>query len=345
MFIIATIITLLLLCVIGLLVWLINTINTNASSQREQYASQGTSFDFFNKQLKEIKESEEKLIDNTQKSLNSNQQNINKNLTANQELIEKITKELTNVLNTNQKIVDMSADLRRLQDILQSPKLRGQLGEWSLENLLTQILPRESFELQKKMADGQIADALITLNQYSVAIDAKFPLPNFEKMLQTENESEKDKFKKMLIKDIKKHIDKIAKDYIRPTENTLDFAIMYIPAENIYYETVASSSALQDSLLSYAMEKKIIPVSPNLLYAYLMTIVMGLHGLQIEKKAAEIQKNLSKLSAFFNDFLSQWKILGSHIKNVYNKYDDSAKKLDRFEFHLQQIKAQDKDQE
>lgn len=335
--IIATIVCVLLVCVIALLVWLINVISTGSSSQRDQLVSQATSMEMFNKHLLEMKEAGDKLRDTTTKSIQTGQENITKNLEGNQKLISEITKELTNVQNTNKKIIDLSSDLRRLQDILQSPKLRGQLGEWSLENLLNQILPQGSFELQKKMTHGPIVDALVKLDKYSVGIDAKFPLPNFEKMLSAETDEERIRFKKALIKDVKKHIDKIAKDYIEPSQGTLDFAIMYIPAENIYYETVINTITDENDILNHAMSQKVIPVSPNLLYAYLMTIVMGLHGLQIEKQAADIKKNLSKLDSYYNEFVGQWTTLGGHVRNVYNKYDDASKKLDRFEMHLQQI--------
>jgi len=342
MIIIATIACVLLIGVIALLVWLISTIASNQSRHNEQIAAGDVTLKMLTKQLSELKESEEKLRSNTQKSLDSSRDSITKTLEGNQKLIKDIATELGGVQSTNKRIVEMSSDLRRLQDILQSPKLRGQLGEWSLENLLTQILPQGSFELQKKLADGQIVDAIISLDKYSVCIDAKFPLPNFERLIGAEDEQEKAKHRKALIRDVKKHIDKISANYICPDLGTLDFAIMYIPAENVYYETVIASMSEDNDILSYAMEKKVVPVSPNLLYAYLMTIVMGLHGLQIEEQAAQIRTNLGKLNNVFGDFKKEWSVLGSHIKNVYNKYDDGAKRLDKFDINLGQIQSGEK---
>ncbi len=337
MLIVVIVICVLLIGVLALLGWLIATFVANMSNQRSQLAAQATNIEMLTKQLEQIKENEAKLRENTEKTLNANNSSIAKTLETNQKLIKDITSELSSVQNTNKKIIDMSADMRRLQDILQSPKLRGQLGEWSLENLLSQILPQGSFELQKKLPDGQIVDALISLNKYSVAIDAKFPLPNFERVILAQDQQDRLKHQKALMRDVKKHIDKIAKDYICPNIGTLDFAIMYIPAENIYYETIINQTQDENNILEYAMAKKVVPVSPNLLYAYLMTIVMGLHGLEIEEQAAQIRVNLGKLNNLFSEFKKDWTILGSHINNVYKKYDDSSKRLDKFDLNLQQI--------
>jgi DNA recombination protein RmuC len=141
---------------------------------------------------------------------------------------------------------------------------------------------------------------------------------------------------------VQKHIDKIAESYIKPDEGTLDFAIMYIPAENVYYEAMVKTAEDTTSIQDYAMERKVFPVSPNLLYVYLMTIVMGLHGLQIEKQAAEIRQNLKTLKNSFGDFISLWDTLGGHLRNAHGKHDEGQKKLDKFVMQLGQIQNEDK---
>jgi DNA recombination protein RmuC len=236
-------------------------------------------------------------------------------------------------------MLQLGTDVRRLQDILSSPKLRGQMGEWSLENLLANILPKDSYWLQYAFKDGRVVDALVQLADFSVPIDAKFPLPSFEKVVKAETEEEKTKLRRQFLKDCTAHIDKIAGDYIRPAEGTLDFAIMYIPAENVYYETIVKYAGETQDILQYSFDKKVIPVSPNLLYVYLMTVAMGLHGLQIEKQAAEIRQNLKKLNASFADFLSNWDVLGKHLRNAYSQYDEGHTKLDRFGMQLDRIQA------
>jgi DNA recombination protein RmuC len=214
------------------------------------------------------------------------------------------------------------------------------MGEWSLENLLAQILPQGAFELQHGFRDGKIVDALIKLADYCVSVDAKFPLPSFERITQAQTDEEKTKQRRQFLRDVAKHIDKIAESYIRPAEGTLDFALMYIPAENVYYETVVKYDGDSQDIMAHALDKKVIPVSPNLLYAYLMTVVMGLHGLQIEKQAAEIRQNLNRLNSSFADFATTWEVLGRHLRNSHNQYDEGQKKLDRFGIQLNQIQTE-----
>lgn len=273
-----------------------------------------------------------------QANLSTSLQNtIDKNLQSQVQILKDVNTELGRLQETGRRIIDLSSDLRNLQQILASPKLRGGFGEWSLEKILSTLLPAESFILQYLFRDGKKVDALIKMPQYSVPIDAKFPLSNFEKFQQAQGDAEKPKLRKEFLKDVQKHIDKIAESYIKPDEGTLDFAIMYIPAENIYYEAMVKTPEDTISIQDYAMEKKVFPVSPNLLYVYLMTVVMGLHGLQIEKQAAEIRQNLKSLNVSFADFISLWDTLGGHIRNAGAKYDDGQKKLDKFVMQLGQI--------
>ena len=197
-----------------------------------------------------------------------------------------------------------------------------------------------SYELQYTFKDGKVVDALVRMTDFAVPVDAKFPLPAFETLSKAETEDEKTRARKQFLRDVTAHIDKIASDYIRPVEGTLDFALMYIPAENVYYETVVKYAGDTRDIMQYALDKKVIPVSPALLYAYLMTVVMGLQGLQIERQAAEIRQNLKKLNADFAEFVNTWDTLGTHIRNTSNKYDEANKKLDRFGMQLTQVQGE-----
>ncbi|MFC1675789.1 DNA recombination protein RmuC, partial [Planctomycetota bacterium] len=163
----------------------------------------------------------------------------------------------------------------------------------------------------------------------------------FERMLKAESDEDKQRQRRQFLSDVTKHIDKIAAQYIRPAEGTLDFALAYIPAENVYYETIVKYADDTKDILQYALDKKVIPVSPNLLFAYLMTVVMGLHGLQIEKQAGEIRQNLKKLNADFVKFNVSWDTLGGHIRNTSNKYDEAGQQLNRFGLQLDQIQSDD----
>jgi DNA recombination protein RmuC len=292
------------------------------------------------KELRELRDAQSGTSENLQKSLLGGQTSLNANLQSSQQVLSRLNAQIGELQGTNKQMLQLGTEVRRLQDILSSPKLRGQMGEWSLENLLSQILPKDSYELQHTFRDGKVVDALIKLADFSVPVDAKFPLPGFERLVKTENEDEKAKLRRQFSRDVTAHIDKIAADYIRPAEGTLDFAMMYVPAENVYYETIVKYDDDAKDILKYSLDKKVIPVSPNLLYAYLMTVVMGLHGLQIEKQAAEIRQNLKKLNIDFAEFLSQWDTLGGHIRNAANKYDEAGRKLDRFGMALERAQGE-----
>ncbi|HUU19527.1 MAG TPA: DNA recombination protein RmuC [Sedimentisphaerales bacterium] len=338
--ILTVVIAVLVLVVVGLLVWLIISNSANA----EKMAGQQASIGLLHQQLEGLKATQDDTKDKLQKSLLDGQTNISRSMQAGQEVLERLNKQIGELQGTNKQMMQIGTEVRRLQDILSSPKLRGQMGEWSLENLLATILPKDSYTLQYTFKDGKTVDALIKLTDFSVPVDAKFPLPGFEKVVKTEEEAEKIKLRRQFLKDVNNHIDKIASDYIRPVEGTLDFAIMYIPAENVYYETIVKYAGETNDILQYCFDKKVIPVSPNLLYAYLMTVAMGLHGLQIEKQAAEIRQNLKRLNSSFADFGGTWDILGKHLRNAYSQYDEGQKKLDRFGMQLDQIQAETDEQ-
>ena len=335
----AVVISILLLIVAGLLVWLI----VAGSGRAKDTAGQSAAIGLLHQQLEALKASQDKTGENLQRSLQTGQSSLNENLQTSQKVLSQLNSQIGELQGTNKQMLAVGTEVPRLQDILGSPKLRGQMGEWSLENLLAQILPKDSYELQYTFKDGCRVDGIVKTGEFSIPVDAKFPLPSFEAMAKAESDDEKTRQRKQFINDVIKHIDKIASQYIRPTEGTLDFALMYIPAENVYYETIVKHDGDTKDILKYALDKKVIPVSPNLLYAYLMTVVMGLHGLQIEKQAAEIRQNLKKLNADFAEFISNWDVLGSHIRNTTNKYDEAGKKLDRFGMQLDSIQQSEKE--
>ena len=336
--ILIAVVIVLIVFVLALLVWLISTSFAN----RREIAGQATGIGLLQQQLEALKAAQDAIRSELQKSLQTGQSTISQNLQSSQKVLSQLNTQIGELQGTNRQMMQIGTEVRRLQDILSSPKLRGQMGEWSLENLLANILPKESYQLQYSFKDGKTVDALIKLTDFSVPIDAKFPLPGFEKVVKTEEEAEKTRLRRQFLKDVNNHIDKIASDYIRPVEGTLDFAIMYIPAENVYYETIVKYIGETHDILQYCFDKKVIPVSPNLLYVYLMTVAMGLHGLQIEKQAAEIRQNLKRLNSSFADFSGTWDILGKHLRNAYSQYDEGQKKLDRFGLRLDQIQSDKK---
>jgi len=330
----------LLVAVVGLLAWLISA---NFAGRKEM-AGQAAGISLLQQQLEALKSAQDTTRDALQTSLQAGQNTLTQSLQSSQKVLGELHSQIGILQGTNKQMLQVGDEVRRLQNILSAPKLRGQMGEWSLENLLSSVLPKDSYKLQHTFKDGKVVDALIRMPEFSVPVDAKFPLPGFERVVAAETDQERSKLRKQFIKDVTIHIDKIASDYIRPAEGTLDFALCYIPAENVYYETIVKYAGETQDILQYSLDKRVIPVSPNLLYAYLMTVAMGLHGLQIEEQAAEIRQNLKKLNASFADFGTHWEVLGKHLRNAYGQYEDGQKKLDRFGLQLDQIQAENDEQ-
>ncbi len=224
---------------------------------------------------------------------------------------------------TNQ-ILALGQDITALQDILRAPKLRGGLGEIMLGNLLAQVLPAERYQMQHTFGDGTRVDAAIFLADHVVPIDAKFPLENFRRMLDAKDDKGRQSARKAFIRDVRRRIDETAK-YIRPDAGTFEFAMMYIPAENVYYEILSAGD-----LFDHALERHVIPVSPNSFFAYLNIIVFGLRGLEIEGKARFLLGQLSRLGKDFGDIHETFGTLGKHITYAQSKYNEVDIKLGRF---------------
>ena len=254
-------------------------------------------------------------------------------------VVSEVSKGLGGLAEATKKVFDVGKDIASLQEILRSPKLRGGLGELFLGDLLAQIFPPAHYTLQHRFKSGEAVDAVIRLGHNLVPIDAKFPLENFRRVVETTTEDERKVARRKFIGDVKKHIDAIAGKYILPDEGTFDFALMYIPAENVYYELIIKDEAVDTDrgLLNYAFVKRVIPVSPNSFYAYLQTILLGLKGMHVEEQAQEILKNLARLSGDFRKFQEEFELVGKHLTNVKSKYDDADKRLGKFGDRLQSL--------
>jgi DNA recombination protein RmuC len=239
-----------------------------------------------------------------------------------------------------QRVFDIGKDIAGLEQILRSPKVRGGLGESFLESLLGQMLPKEHYDLQHVFSTGDRVDAVVRIGGRLVPVDAKFPLENFRRLLDETDEDRRRQFRRAFARDVKARADEIAKRYILPDEGTFDFALMYIPAENVYYEIIVKDEGVEeDSPATYAMGRRVIPVSPNSLYAYLQVIVLGLRGLGIERDAREIQARLARLRGDFDKFRDPFDVIGKHLTNARNKYDEAASALDRVEAKLEGIEV------
>ena len=327
----------LMMVILALLIWLIN----NHLAERRELAGQAAGLSSLQTQIEAVRMAQEKTSSGLQKSLETGQDRLFGSLKQSQEVMGRLNSQIGQLQGASQQMVALGSDVRKLQHILASPKLRGQMGEWSLDSLLSTVLPKEAFKLQHSLKDGKIVDALVQLRDFSVPIDAKFPLPSFTRIQETKDRKERGRARRQFHKDVTVHVDKIASAYIRPSEGTLDFALMYIPAENVYYETVVKQSGDSVDLLQYCLDQKVIPVSPNLLYTYLMTVAMGLHGMQIEQQAAQIRQDLKTLTGQVTAFQDSWDTLGTHLRNANAKYEEAHKKFDHLALQLDQIQKVD----
>jgi len=265
-------------------------------------------------------------------------QDLNIRLDSTQKVVREVTNKLTGLEESSKRIFEVGKDISSLQDILKAPKLRGGLGEYVLGDILEQILPRDNFRLQYGFKHGEKVDAVIKLRDMIIPIDSKFPLENFKLVLAAKEEGAKLKAKKQFLRDVKKHIDAIAQKYILPAEGTSDFAFMYVPAENVYYEIILNEKGIEN-INNYALSKKVIPVSPNSFYAYLQAILIGLKGLQVEKGAKDILAALSRLKIDFGKFGGDFDLLGKHLNHSRSAYESSQKKFDKLGDSLQSIES------
>ena len=229
---------------------------------------------------------------------------------------------------------ELAADIASLEELLKAPKARGGLGELFLENLLGQVLPSGSWDTQVDIG-GKRADAVVRIGGRMVAIDAKFPVEDFRRLAEAD-EAEKPKLRKELIANLKGKAEDIRDKYIRPDLGTYDFALMYIPAEAVYYEAVADGD-----FFDHAARLRVFPVSPATTYLYLTTVAMGLKGLRIEEEAEQILGSLARLEAEWKAFDDTFRVLGTHLRNLSGKYDEATAELTRISGRLASISGKE----
>jgi len=263
--------------------------------------------------------------------LDAMQGNIDRSLTSTSQTIGKIGEQLGELGQSTQQMLEVGRDISSLQDILRPPKLRGGFGEMLLENLLGQILPAQHYTMQHRFRSGATVDAAIHLADSLVSVDSKFPLEAFDRMLKAEHDEERAAQRRDFVRAVRGHIDAVAK-YILPDEGSLPFAFMYIPAENVYYEIIVKDDLLdgRGNLSTYALEQRVIPVSPNSFYAYLQAIVLGLRGMRVEERAQEIIRHLQQLDGDFTDFREDFELVGKHLKNASDRYVEVDRAITKF---------------
>lgn len=243
-----------------------------------------------------------------------------------------ITERLGDLKATNDRIVEFSRSLDELQRMLQSPKLRGDFGEFALEQMLANLLPAECYECQASFA-GVRVDALIHTPHGDLCVDSKFPLDNFRRALDAVDATMREGALKVFSADVKSRIDEIAERYVAPPL-TLDMALMFVPAETVYYELLTRPDILQ-----YGRDRRVVPVSPNTMYAYLQALAVGFRGLKIHQEARRVEQMLAELRDRFDRFYEHFQKIGRHLDNAQTQYQGALRDVDRFQNTLQGLRV------
>jgi DNA recombination protein RmuC len=260
---------------------------------------------------------------------------FNKNMTAVQNTFAGLQKQVGEMTEQARQLGELSKAVTAIEHVLRAPKLRGNFGEEQLENLLGLVFSKQQYALQYRFASGEISDAVLFLPLGHVAVDAKFPLENFRRIAESSNEEEKRVLRRDFLRDVRRRVDEIASRYIRPAEGTLPFALMYVPAENVYYEAVIRNEDEAFQLYRHCLEKRVIPVSPNSLYAYLQTIMVGLKGMQMTHRAESIVREIESLRIELEKFTKAYDTASQHVKNAATKLEEGSRLLNKVELRVE----------
>ena len=290
------------------------------------------SFTLLQERIGQIEEGVRKSVDDGTKTVGEKFENSLK-------VIGEIKKTIGSLEETNKQMLAVGKDISSLQDLLKPPQIRGGLGEQTLGNILTQILPRQSYEEQHRFKDGSIVDAVIKVGDKWVPIDSKFPLESFQRYIECSEENDKKSHLREFERNIKSKIDDISSKYILEDEGTYDFALMYIPSENVYYQTLLQEDLRINGrgISDYAMDKRVVVVSPNSIYAYLNVICIGLRGMQVESNIRRIMEDFARLDKEFAKFEDEFRKMGTHLSHAKDTFDRADRQLDKFSARLNVI--------
>lgn len=317
-----------LLVVIGGFVAVIAVLNA-----RLRALQGGSSVDLIKTDVTELNRSiaqlQQTMGDKLERNQTTMQMSMQKQLSESAKLVADVTQRLAKLDETNRRVVDVATELKTLQNVLQNPKQRGVFGEFYLQSVLENVLAPKQYQMQYKFKDGKIVDAVVFLEKGQVlAIDSKFSLENYNRMVETSDKTERERLLLKVKADLKGRIDETA-EYIRPSENTMEFAFMFIPSEALYYDLLISNvGASSKDLIEYAFrDKKVIIVSPTSFMAYLQTVLQGLRSLQIEEQAKDIQVRVGKLGQHIGRFETFMQKLGNSLGTTVSHFNNAHKEL------------------
>ncbi|PJA14332.1 hypothetical protein COX64_02200 [Candidatus Dojkabacteria bacterium CG_4_10_14_0_2_um_filter_Dojkabacteria_WS6_41_15] len=291
--------------------------------------------DHLERRLNDVKEHITSRVSENLRFSQSSTKEVNDRLTTASKVIGDLRERISAFEEGSKKITDLGKSIGDLTNVFKAQKMRGGWGEESLESLLVEFMPKDVLEFQYKYrTDGVVVDAIVKFNDSFLPIDSKFPLENFIRLNEAKTDEEKTAIKRALKKDIHTHVDSIATKYISKEDKSLDVAFMYIPAENIYYETVIRDDE-NLNIKRYCFDKHVVPVSPSTLYAYIQIVLLGMKGMQVSKKAKEILDSIKTMEAEFGRVLESYVMIGGHLMHAQQKYAETDKYLSKFGNKLQ----------
>jgi DNA recombination protein RmuC len=290
-------------------------------------------------QMNHLTNQVDKRLNDTHQLSSKQNQNVNERLDQASKVIGDLKMKLGSLEQANQRIYEVGQEIQSLHQILQNPKIRGGVGELLLEKLIKEMLPSNAYEFQYQFKNHEKVDAVIKVEKQLIPIDAKFPIDNFKRYINTEDSKEKDQHQKLFLTDVKKQIQSISKKYILPGENTFDFGIMYIPSEQIYYEIMINEkvNSNQETINDFARKNRIIIVSPNSFYAYLSALMQALRGQKIQENVFEMMGKLRQLVVEVEKINDDFQKIGFHLKNAQKSYENTDKRMNRFNDRLEMI--------
>jgi DNA recombination protein RmuC len=294
----------------------------------ELAAARGAS-ESLDRRFDEMRRSVDTRVSGVEQRLVDGQKSLTDHLGASGQILQEVGQKMGRIFEASQKIEKLAGDVTRLEDLLKPPKLRGALGEAFLEQTLRQVLPAQGFEMQYRFPDNVVVDAAIFVGDRIVPVDSKFPLENFRRSREASEEADRRRAQRDFASDVRRHVDAIRARYIRPESGTFDFALMYVPAEALYCEIVGDEEQ-GAALADYALERRVIPVSPRLFYAYLATVAMGMKGMELQRSAQEIQERLSDLGRLWEKVEDPFAKVRVHLSNTQKQYEEASKAIGRF---------------
>lgn len=308
---------------------------TRAKNKSEEKPQDNSAMVMMQEQLKEMRQTLQNFGSQVDAKMGESTKVLQQQFGQSAKIIRDVTERLTKLDETNKQVMGVADQLQGLEDVLKNPKHRGVLGEYYLETVLKNVLPPKNYQMQYEFKNGEIVDAVVFVKDKIIPIDSKFSLENYNRVLQEKDGKLKEELERQFKADLKNRIDETAK-YIKPGENTMDFAFMFIPAEGIYYDLlvnqVGAIKVNTRDLIEYAFkEKHVIIVSPTSFFAYLQTVMQGLRALQIEESAKEIRKYVEMLQKHLLSYEEYLQKLGNNLGTTVNMYNRAYKEFGKID--------------